>query len=466
MKYLKPQRMLKISSEEEQARCKCTWQMFDRALWVAAFADEELLADIVADPKEFIKNREDIVIGASDQVPYWCTLGPRKQLYLQSEVSKSKKERTSKENLAGHSSQISQTLSTELEGLEDEEETQKMTQTRGEEASENSKLRITLEMRQLVYNYFKPGADPVGALGVMLVIFPGTHARLDNIGEDGCFIKDEQFDYAGKRVVRRAGQNARGLMKSFVALRKDCPDLFKNLVVMQQPAAFIDGILHHWSLEDLFQRYPRSIWQRDALQTHMSEQAVADYRLGWQVPVWIAGKMTPVLQLTDTDIAFLMKAYSQTAKEKVACDMKALAREAGVRASFEFGTYDILKVIQEANTMLEKKVKESNLVLAAFRRNGMLAYRPCFKEGRLVLAGSQAWCKDLPQGSHRMKPVWLADRAYTESAGGMPAEADWSICKTAKKLADHMEAEYCEAQEVEWTVAGQKHWHDSPTCNR
>ena len=150
----------------------------------------------------------------------------------------------------------------------------------GEEISENCKLRITLEMRQLVYNYFKPDAEPVGALGVMLVIFPGTHARLDNINEDGCFIKDEQFDYVGKSVVRRAGQNARGLMKGFVTLRKDCPDLFKNLVVMQQPAAFIDGILHHWSLEDLFTRYPRSTWQRDALLTHMSEQAIADYRLG------------------------------------------------------------------------------------------------------------------------------------------------------------------------------------------
>ena len=92
LKVLKPQRLVLLTPEEEKARAHVTWQGFDEVMWLAAYGSEEDLRGLVVDPKEFIKDRKDIVMIFTDQVPYWAKLGASKQVYLESEC-RSKKEK-------------------------------------------------------------------------------------------------------------------------------------------------------------------------------------------------------------------------------------------------------------------------------------------------------------------------------------------------------------------------------------
>ena len=233
---------------------------------------------------------------------------------------------------------------------------------------------MTVELRQHVYNYGRTDCQPEGVLAPALLIFPGTHGRLDNLDEEGRFIKDEVFWYAGKRVEHRAGASARGLMKGFVELRQKHPWLFKDLIVMQQPAAFLDGVLHSWALEDQA-KLGSSLFQRDSLATTMSKQALEQMGLAWQLQAIVAGKMTPVLQLTDTDFAFLFKSNLTKAKTNLQQELKATASRKGQRANVKCGLYEMMRLLQEAFQATKKQAAERNLVLAGLRRNGMLAYR-------------------------------------------------------------------------------------------
>ena len=154
-------------------------------------------------------------------------------------------------------------------------------------------------------------------MGLTLLIVPGVHARLSNISASGHFIQDEQFEVAGKITIRKKGTSVKGLMKKWVELRSKCPEMFVGLSVMQQPAAVTDGVVQHWRIQELSAQYGRSIWQRDTLATHMTSEAYQSMSLGWMLQSMILGKRTPVLQLTDTDIAFIFKAEGTAAKENV-----------------------------------------------------------------------------------------------------------------------------------------------------
>ena len=155
-------------------------------------------------------------------------------------------------------------------------------------------------------------ADPVGTVGLTLLIVPGVHARLSDICASGNFIPDEQFEVAGKITIRKKGTSVKGLMKKWVELRSKCPEMFVGFSIVQQPAAVTDGAVQHWRIRELSAQYGRSIWQRDTLATHMTSEAYQSMSLGWMLQSLILGKMTPVLQLTvqltDTDIAFIFKA--------------------------------------------------------------------------------------------------------------------------------------------------------------
>ena len=190
--------------------------------------------------------------------------------------------------------------------------------------------------------------DPQGVVGLTLLIVPGVHGRLSNISSGGTFIEDEQFDVGGKVTIRKKGSSVKGLMHKWVELRSKFPHMFNNLSIMQQPAAVIDGVLQMWRIHELSERYSRTIWQRDTLGTHMTDQAYEAMALGWQFQHLILGKMTPVLQLTDTDVAFLLKSEAATAKEQLIMDLKAKSRQEGVRENFSCGHYEILRIVHDA----------------------------------------------------------------------------------------------------------------------
>jgi hypothetical protein len=157
-----------------------------------------------------------------------------------------------------------------------------------------------------------------------------------------------------------------------------------------------------------------------------------------QIPVWVMGKMTAALQITDTDFAYPLKAYAKSAKEELKQQLKAAAAKAGLKPILKCGAFEILSIIKKSVDQLEVRCRKDNLVLAAGRRNGMLAYRPDFEAGRLVKPDEQPWCKDIPPCavSHRLKPEWSKDRYNWLDKDGVPVEPNYSEGTVAKSLED------------------------------
>ena len=182
---------------------------------------------------------------------------------------------------------------------------------------------------------------------------------------------------------------------------------------MQQPAAVMDAVLFKWVLESQAKQFPCSLWMRDlsggggyAVQ---SERAM---KIVQQVPAWVLGKMTSVLQLTDTDFARPLKVAAHEAKQELRQLLKAAARQTGAHEGLKCGPREILQIIHMALEKMERNMRGKDAVLAAGVRNGILGYRPNWSQRKLEPVEEQPWfeealgkkasvCK-----SHRLRPEW------------------------------------------------------------
>jgi len=76
-----PRRMSTLSAQEEDAGGKATSRELDATLWLAAFGDEKELEKVLANPLDLIENREQLVVGFSDQTPALVKIGRNRQVY-------------------------------------------------------------------------------------------------------------------------------------------------------------------------------------------------------------------------------------------------------------------------------------------------------------------------------------------------------------------------------------------------
>ena len=90
---------------------------------------------------------------------------------------------------------------------------------------------------------------------------------------------------------------------------------------MQQPAAWMDEIIQSWVIADTGERTGQAVHQRDLFAAALTETSKKLMKLYQTIPAWIAAKMTPVLQLTDTHIVYLAKKSATTFKENMAREM-------------------------------------------------------------------------------------------------------------------------------------------------
>ena len=81
--YLKPHRQIKITFEEETKRCHHTWKQFDFMQHQALSRDEKVLKNLVIDPAAWRSHVDggNLVVGFSDQVPWWGFLQTPRQMY-------------------------------------------------------------------------------------------------------------------------------------------------------------------------------------------------------------------------------------------------------------------------------------------------------------------------------------------------------------------------------------------------
>ena len=83
-KYTTSELVSNITQLESQVRCQLTWQEFDRVLWLCTLSSPEEFENeaSVVSPHNFCKNRSQLTIGFSDQVPLWAKAPGRKAFLL------------------------------------------------------------------------------------------------------------------------------------------------------------------------------------------------------------------------------------------------------------------------------------------------------------------------------------------------------------------------------------------------
>ena len=80
-----------------------------------------------------------------------------------------------------------------------------------------------------------------------------------------------------------------------------------------------------WGLEDLGGRFPAAVLQRDLVSGALGARARQAAYLSQILPCWIGPGMTPVTQVTDTDVAFPLKRKIEKFKTEITQTFKELA---------------------------------------------------------------------------------------------------------------------------------------------
>jgi hypothetical protein len=246
---------------------------------------------------------------------------------------------------------------------------------------------------------------------------------LSNLDDEGYWIEDEAFEYKGQPVLRKAKTWAHGALKSWVELRRSNPvarEMLQHIELMQQPAGFQDSIISKLRIEQTAGEGQRFM-SRDLNASYLSEGARKASFLSQEICHFEAGKITAVIQPTDTDVAFSYKALTNAESNRLKRELRDKAIEQNTQAVYRCGPYEVLRVVYQAHIKLQQQDVESQALLACFRRNGFLAYRPDFEKGCLVPFEDDK----LPMGSHRYPKAWLEHRLSWRDEHGVPVEACW-----------------------------------------
>ncbi len=188
-KLMQPGRMTTLSMEEEEAGVQATWKEFDACLWLAAFGEEEDLQRLVAQPGEFMENRESTIIGFSDQIPVWVKICRGKQVYCGHEVKKRKTTadftqlQQEKKRRKLEDEDKKETEKTPAEGAEEKEEVEEKTNEPAEEAAEKEQAEEDEEKFEVSIQDIQV-EDPNADLGDA-----GVEQEINKVDEGGKALK-------------------------------------------------------------------------------------------------------------------------------------------------------------------------------------------------------------------------------------------------------------------------------------
>ena len=169
-------------------------------------------------------------------------------------------------------------------------------------------------------------------------------------------------------------------------------------------------------------------------------------QLTHQLPARIAPKMTAVMQLTDTDIAFEGKTDAKREKLKLVREQKLQGLAAGASPNFKVGAEEVMRISKAFHDGTVARNAADKIVLAGSRRNGMLSFRPSLKHKRLVPVELQEWAAQFPFESHRLKTSWTEDRTKFLDDTGKPQLPRWDQIWESKLEAEELERLHCEKQ--------------------
>jgi len=303
----RPQRLVPLTLSEERQRCVSSWRAFDGVLWLALGKDEPQLAKRIHDIDEWKARLRSTVVLMSDQIPFWVKIGMRQQLFREDEVKPKKHELIPRHIMMREKWSQKMTGSGEM--------------TRQFGIPENMRYRVTLEVMQVLSGWFDDGLSVKAAQVRPALVVPGAYGRLSNLSPEGTYVKNEMLKSRGKEKRRKAGQSCGNLLQGWRELRdrgtEQQRQWMNKLSVTSQPAGFVDGVVVSWVVEELAEEFPQAIHLRDSYAAGASESCKTASYLGHQLRCTIAGKMTPVLQVSDTDVAAPLKAAAERIKQEM-----------------------------------------------------------------------------------------------------------------------------------------------------
>ena len=433
-----------LSALEEKTRVQLSWQAIDRMVWLAGAAPEAdlLKSDLFAEPKDVLKPgvRELLTIGFSDQVPLWAKAESSKMVASSEELSgitvadRKQFDLFRKDLLQAVDFFKPEDASSQVVTLEGTEKFAGGRRIAGsltaKGVAENSKFRITYEARQRIVG-LPVGSDGVrGEVAAGLLVFPGVHARLSNLDSNGRWIKSEEFEVAGCKIVHKAGEASKAL-KWAVDLRKEAPELFEGkLDIMSQPSCNLDSVLLKWVIEDQIEKEPLAVWIRDSFAAIFSEEIRETQALGNQLSAILLGKTTQRLQLTDTDFARAFKADFR----KALAEKRSSHRLEGKEGTFKISYRTVIEATLQAQEAAVKRNLETSWVIRGAFRNALVIYRPDFNNGTLQpLEAKDCGLEQLELGSHRIPSEWLVPRKGWLQAG-IPMAPEFSLSQAATNV--------------------------------
>ena len=139
----------------------------------------------------------------------------------------------------------------------------------------------------------------------------------------------------------------------------------------------------HWLQMHMAKKVTQGVWQRDLLAASMTPNNKVSLKLAQILPCWVLGGLTPVCQLTDTDIAFVLNAFARKEKEQIVVERKIVAKQVGQETPLTCKPYEMMRIAKAARDGVVKRNRDENLVLKGLRRNGQLGYRPDLAERKL-----------------------------------------------------------------------------------
>ncbi|CAE7627376.1 unnamed protein product [Symbiodinium sp. CCMP2592] len=372
------QQTANLSKEDEKARLDLSWRLWDMLLEQAASPTPQ--PDLpVASPEQWTIKRAETAITMSDQVPAWLKPTPGKvltsvvRLKLASEQSKAPR-------LA---------CASRAPGVA-------------------ARWRISLVARQAVQNFFAPDRQPVGVVMPTIIVTYGKHCRLENISQEGTWIKSECFQVGSQTVRRRAGQRVPGqVMRTWRKLRDTQPHLFDGSVrVWCQPAAVVDSVIYRWQLELESEEHSQAVQLVDTPGGAWTTESMHAAALLQRAQTGIAAGCTGLTQVTDIGFAQPAKAALRRWQEDLKQRMREKARQQKVQCTYKTGPADIL----EAARQMHARMVQLKTVVRCMRQGGWFHFRPD-SEGRLHDCGSQKWCLDFPEGNAKLGSDHLRDRS-------------------------------------------------------
>ena len=472
-RMLKPARRTCLTKPEEGKRCHLTWQQFDWVMQTAIQGGHELEKRVL-NPDLWMAEVDQCIISTEDEVPLWIGLSKGKKVYSEETVQNQRKFRAARkrrrERLAVDEVQenqqaleegkgqppealevqgeLSQSEQTVVEKLADqplpavakekqpstlEEDEFGLFQLRGEEKADETRRRITWVNRPAIKKYFQEAETPLGFLFPEVIVVPGQHCRLASISSEGTWLRDETYMYKGKEYSHKTGESVGNQMQQWRTVRARRPDLFRNVQVYSQPAAFRDEVIFSWNARDLHEASEgKPLIVMHDLVAGQSSQGTSQTRfLLNQMTTFVAADMTPVLQLVDIYSAKKGKDIVNEHKGEIRNLLREEAKRTGTKCEYKCGALAIMVLVNKIHEGLNEDLQKKDWIIHHMRQAGHLAYRPSVDLKKLVDTDDekykgQQWLRQHPMaGGGKIEVVWRMDRHKWIDEEGMVKKPKW-----------------------------------------